>query len=111
MEIIVEDKDEFWEVHVVGRLVTRLAEELHDKLDNSKIESKPFVVFDLSQMTHIDSLGIGVLVTILRKCKENGGIARLACIQPHPRIVFDITKVFKIFEIYDSVFECEQSFN
>ena len=39
-----------------------------------------------------------------------GGEVRLACLQAHPRIVFDITKVFRVFEIFDTVEEARKAF-
>lgn len=110
MEIKVEDNEKFWKVSLDGRLVAACAEDLKEALAG-KIEAKPQVLFDLTKMTHIDSSGLGVLVQTLQKAKASGGTARLACLQPHPRIVFDITKVFRIFEIYDSIAEAELAFD
>lgn len=109
MEIKVEECEKFWKVGVDGRLVAVCAEELKDALAG-KVEAKPWVLFDLSKMTHVDSSGLGALVQILQKAKAGGGIARIACLQPHPRIVFDITKVFRVFDIYDTVEAAEKAF-
>jgi len=109
MEIKVEEHDAFLKVGVDGRLVAACAEELKDALAG-KVEAKPRVLFDLSKMTHVDSSGLGALVQILQKCKAAGGTCRLACLQPHPRIVFDITKVFRVFEIYDTIDQAEKAF-
>jgi len=109
MEIKVEEHEAFWKVSVDGRLVAVCAEELKDALAG-KVEAKPQVLFDLSKMTHVDSSGLGALVQILQKCKSAGGNCRLAGLQPHPRIVFDITKVFRVFEIFDTVEQAERAF-
>lgn len=109
MEIKVEEKGKLIKVGVVGRLVASCAEELKTVLEQN-VEKCPNILCDLSQMTHIDSSGLGVLVRILQKCKDAGGTCRLACLQPHPRIVFDITKVFRVFDIYDTVGEAENAF-
>lgn len=61
-------------------------------------------------MTHIDSSGLGLLVRALQKARAAGGEVRLACLQAHPRIVFDITKVFRVFEIFDTVEEARKAF-
>ena len=46
----------------------------------------------------------------LQKARAAGGEVRLACLQAHPRIVFDITKVFRVFEIFDTVEEARKAF-
>ena len=61
------------------------------------------VLFDLSRMEHIDSSGLGVLVQILQKAKAGGGKVVLAALQSAPKIVFDITKVSRVFEIVPTV--------
>jgi len=109
MEMKIEEHEKFWKVSVEGRLVAVCAEELKESLAG-KVEKKPQVLFDLTKMTHIDSSGLGALVQILQKAKAGGGIARVAGLQSHPRIVFDITKVSGVFEIFDSVELAEKSF-
>ena len=61
------------------------------------------VLFDLRKMVHIDSSGLGLLVQVLQKVKAGGGRVILAALQPAPKIVFDITKVSRVFEIVPTV--------
>lgn len=109
MEINIEDSGKFVRVRLEGRLVASSSEELKE-LVGKKLVRTPNVLFDLSKMSHIDSSGLGALVHILQASKAAGGITRLACLQAHPRIVFDITKVYHVFEIYDTVKEAEKAF-
>lgn len=109
MEIKIEDHEKFCKVCVDGRLVAVSAEELKEAL-SGKVEQKPQILFDLTKMTHVDSSGLGALVQILQKAKAAGGTARIAGLQSHPRIVFDITKVCRVFEIFDSVEAAEKAF-
>lgn len=89
-------------VEVEGRLVAAVAPELREEV-LSKMTEGTNVLFDLSRMVHIDSSGLGVLVQILQKAKAGGGKVVLAALQNGPKIVFDITKVSRVFEIVSKV--------
>ena len=89
-------------VAVEGRLVAAVAPNLREEL-LGRITEGVNVLFDLSQMVHIDSSGLGVLVQVLQKAKASGGKVVLAALQPGPKIVFDITKVSRVFEIVPTV--------
>lgn len=109
MTVNAKPDDGYVEVQVDGRLVASCAEEVQAALDKA-LETSVNLLVDLSKMTHIDSSGLGVLVRALQKSRAAGGTVRLACLQPHPRIVFDITKVYRVFEIYDTLEEARKSF-
>ena len=89
-------------VSLDGRLVAACSEEFKEKI-NSRMTETPNILFDLTSMNHIDSSGLGALVFLLQKATAQGGTIRLACLQPRPRIVFEITKVYRVFEIFDTV--------
>ena len=89
-------------VAVDGRLVAAVAPDMRDEILGKMTEGQN-VLFDLSRMAHIDSSGLGVLVQILQKAKAGGGKVILAALQPGPKIVFDITKVSRVFEIVPTV--------
>ncbi len=89
-------------VAIDGRLVAAVAPTMREEI-LSKMTNGTNVLFDLSRMVHIDSSGLGVLVQVLQKAKAGGGRVILAALQQGPKIVFDITKVSRVFEIVPSV--------
>jgi len=89
-------------VSIEGRLVAAVAPSLREDI-LGKLREGVNVLFDLSNMVHIDSSGLGVLVQVLQKVKAGGGKVILAALQPGPKIVFDITKVSRVFEIVPTV--------
>ena len=98
----ITKQDKLLRVDVDGRLVAAVAPELREEI-LSQMEDGTNVLFDLSGMVHIDSSGLGVLVQILQKAKAGGGKVVLASLQSGPKIVFDITKVSRVFEIVPTV--------
>ena len=102
MECKVSEADGILMVAIEGRLVAACVDEAKE-LVLPQVERVPRVVLDLSQMIHIDSSGLGLLVRFLQKATEKGGSVKIASLQAHPRVVFDITKAYRVFEIYDSV--------
>ena len=89
-------------VSLSGRFVASIAPSARDDI-LSQMSEGVNVLFDLSKMVHIDSSGLGVLVQVLQKAKAEGGKVVLAALQPAPKIVFDITKVSRVFDIVPTV--------
>ena len=89
-------------VAIEGRLVAAVAPLLREEILGKYSEGMN-IFFDLSKMVHIDSSGLGVLVQVLQKVKASGGKVILAALQAGPKIVFDITKVSRVFEIVPTV--------
>ena len=89
-------------VAIDGRLVAAVVPAMREDI-LGRITVGMNVLFDLSKMVHIDSSGLGMLVQVLQKVKAGGGKVVLAALQPGPKIVFDITKVNRVFEIVPTV--------
>jgi len=98
----ISEEDAVLKVEIDGRLVAAVAPQLREDV-LAKMNDGTNVLFDLSRMVHIDSSGLGVLVQILQKAKAGGGKVVLAALQSGPKIVFDITKVSRVFEIVPTV--------
>ena len=67
-------------------------------------------VADLEDVDFMDSAGLGTLIAVLKRITEGGGDMKLACLQKKPRMVFEITRAYKVFEIYDSVEDALKQF-
>lgn len=58
------------------------------------------VVVNLDGVEYVDSAGLGVLVGMLARARENGGDLCVVCQAPRIRRVFDITKLSQILSIH-----------
>ena len=109
MDYHFETVGDVLKVSLDGRLVAACSEEFKD-LMFERLKDHKAILFDLSKMVHVDSSGLGALVSILQRVNTNGGVIKLACLQSRPRIVFEITKIYRVFDIYDTVEEALASF-
>jgi len=79
----------------------RLRQELTEVIDSGCVN----VVVDLQNLGFIDSSGLGVLVSALRKVKEHGGTLRLVCTKEGILKIFRITGLDKVFPLFPTVDE------
>lgn len=73
---------------------------LFDKIDNDNITK---IVIDLSDAEFTDSSFLGALVSGLKKISAKKGDIKITNLQPAVRTMFELTRLYKVFEIYDTV--------
>jgi sigma-B regulation protein RsbU (phosphoserine phosphatase) len=87
------------------------APEFKDKVIELITESKSMsVVFDLNKLQFIDSSGLGSFLSVLRTLNARGGDLKLARMNGQIRTMFELVKMHKIFEIYNSTEDAIESF-
>jgi anti-sigma B factor antagonist len=69
------------------------------------------IVFDLGEVTHIDSGGLGTLVGLYASARKAGGDVKLANLGSHARELLHITKLVTIFEVFNKAEDAIASFN
>lgn len=74
------------------------------------LKESPRIVLDLSEVTHIDSGGLGVLVAAYISARKVGGNVKLARPGPHTKDALRITRLSTVFEIFDSADDAAASF-
>ncbi len=102
MEMREEPLGSILRVVVSGRLTADCAENFKRFMDE-RLGHNNRIVLDLSEMEYIDSTGLCAIVYALQRISDSSGALKLAALQSKPRVVFDITKAYKIFDIYDTV--------
>ncbi|MDX1674140.1 MAG: STAS domain-containing protein [Longimicrobiales bacterium] len=95
---------------VEGQLIVGNRQELKQMvLDRLEEGEKRFLV-DFDKTGYIDSSGLGVLVSLSKKIREQGGELRLANLNEDLRTLFELTKLDTLFQIADSRDEALSSF-
>ena len=96
-------------VDVDGQLIVGNRQELKQKvLDELESGERKFLI-DFSNTGYIDSSGLGVLVSLSKKIREQDGELRLANLNDDLRTLFELTKLDTLFQISDSRSEALQS--
>ena len=86
-------------VGVDGQLIVGNRQELKQKvLDALDGGAKKFVI-DFSKTGYIDSSGLGVLVSLSKKIREQGGDLKLAGLNEDLQTLFELTKLDTLFAI------------
>jgi anti-sigma B factor antagonist len=102
MEITSERKTNSVLISLKGRFDAGAADDFKEKMGALTAQGIPYYVIDLSLVSYIDSGGLGSLVTSLRRVREKQGDIRIASLNDKVRKVFELTRVYRIFDIYDS---------
>ena len=107
---VKKDKSGVVVVGVDGQLIVGNRQELKQKvLDALEGGGRKFVV-DFAKTGYIDSSGLGVLVSLSKKIREQGGELRLANLNDDLKTLFELTKLDTLFQIADTRERALQSF-
>jgi anti-sigma B factor antagonist len=89
-------------IEVDGQLIVGNRQELKQKvLDALEGGEKRFLI-DFTRTGYIDSSGLGVLVSLSKKIRDEGGDLRLAGLNEDLKTLFELTKLDTLFAIADT---------
>jgi anti-sigma B factor antagonist len=97
-------------VEVEGQLIVGNRQEHKQQvLEQLEGGDRKFVI-DFANTGYIDSSGLGVLVSLSKKIREQGGELRLSSLNEDLRTLFELTKLDTLFRIADSKDKALQGF-
>ena len=101
MEIREEKINDVYRLELEGRLDASSAKELKEKVSSLTRENRVKLVIDMGGVDFIDSSGLGSLVSSLRSVNKLGGDIKISALQDQVRAIFELTRLHRIFGIYD----------
>ena len=111
MEIDIRDRGEVVVAALKGRLGAGVGdEELRQLIDGLLADQRKWILLDLSQLTSMDSSGVGELVAGLRVANELG--AKLKLLRGPDRVQHTLRmgQMLPLFDIYDTEEEALEAF-
>ncbi len=101
MEIVVHREPSFVIVDLAGEIDVNAVSRIRDTLGDLTKAASPQILVNLSRATYIDSSGLGILMAARKEILQGGGRFALCGMSKDVRMVFDLTRLDKFFEIYD----------
>jgi len=86
---------------------SKLKEQLIKKIDDGNQN----IIVDLSTSDFVDSSFLGALVAGLKKATMKSGDLKIVGLQPPVRAMFELTRLYRIFDIFDNQDEAVASFS
>lgn len=68
------------------------------------------LILDLSQLRFVDSSGLGAMLSCLRQLTAKGGDLKLCCMSKQVRALFELVRMHRIFDIYNTKEQALQAF-
>jgi anti-sigma B factor antagonist len=103
LDVTVRNQDGTAVVAVAGEIDVYTSPLLQERLVEVLRDGSSSIVLDLSAVTFLDSTGLGVLITGLKRCRSAEGDLVLVTSQPNVLKVLEITGLNDVFQVHDSV--------
>ncbi|MCX7798239.1 MAG: STAS domain-containing protein [Melioribacter sp.] len=98
------------EIINADRATIKQADELKKTIYDKIEKGYNKIVVDLSKVDFIDSTFLGVIVNALKKVAAHEGDLKLVGFKPAVRAMFELTRLFRVFESYSDLKEAIKSF-
>lgn len=102
MKIKEEKRNDIVVCILEGEVNINNSPELRKAFDDIIKRNDKKVVMNFSSVSYIDSSGLATLIEMFQRLKKIGGHMRLSNMDQKIRNVFEITKLHKLFEIFDN---------
>ena len=99
LEFKTELAEEFVKVYIKGEIDIYNAQKFKEKLCEIIETFKKDLKIDLTELNYLDSTGLGIFVSVLKKAKTNGKDIYLLNLKENIKKLFKITGLDKIFKI------------
>jgi anti-sigma B factor antagonist len=98
----ISSSDGWTVVSLHGELDVASAPSLRERLIDLVSRGSTNLILDLEGLDFLDSTGLGVIISALKRARTNGGDLRLVCTQSRIRRLFEITALDQAFPLYPS---------
>jgi len=84
-------------LRIEGTLDAATAPDLRAVVDSIVDEGRLHITLELSSLRLIDSSGVGVIVSLFKRVRANGGQVRIQGLRDQPRAIFRLLRLDRVF--------------
>ena len=110
MNLKIEKKQDVVVLQVKGSLDADSVSQFKKKVNKIIEEGSKCLVLDGSELEFVDSMGLGSLISFLRKLRSQNGDLKVAAISKEVQQVFEITRLHQLFQIFSNSDEAIKAF-
>lgn len=110
MEINIEEKGGVVILRCSGSLDSSTVASFKKHIWGSVEKGNYKFILDASHLSFIDSMGLGAVISLLRRVREEKGDIKIACLGREIQDIFNITRLNRLFEVYKDVKEALAKF-
>ncbi len=92
-------------VSLTGDFDVESSEELKNEVRKKLSSSTPNVVMDLTNVSYVDSSGLGTLIALQKDARFNGGSLCIVGASSQIKRVMKMTNLYRLFTFYDKLEE------
>lgn len=111
MELILRYADNVKILELAGRFDTYTAGEVRQWIADATSDESANIVVNLQGVDFVDSTALATLVQGVKNCRQLDGDLRLCEVQQSVRMVFELTRLDRFFEVYPHEIEAVKAFS
>jgi anti-sigma B factor antagonist len=93
-----------------GRFDVSSAPSVAERLAQAVESARPRIVVNLAEVEFLDSTALAILVQSMKRSRQHKGDVRLCCLRQPVRMIFELTRLDRAFEILASEDEAVRAF-
>ncbi len=94
----------------VSKLNILIAQSLKEEVAQYLTNANTKLILNLEGVEYVDSSGFGALLSILRNAKNNDSQFKLCNMSPEVMELVKLLQLHNVFDIYDSINQCIETF-
>ena len=110
MKIEVAKENNVTIVAVEGEIDVETSPQLRERFDELLAQGEHNFVIDLGGVDFIDSSGLAAFVRLFKRVRVGEGDVKLCCIRPEILKIFELTRLNRVFDIFDTRAEAVESY-